>query len=173
MLTSPYNNVTLNPLRLNVLSQEQICSETFGDYTNTYLGYNFPHRCGPYSRTHHRNASAEGYNKHDSDKGTHLPCTPSHSQSVSKGSINLLCSIMKFHWKIRGFKFGWFVFRETSTVCSGRRGDCESNRQTALTSSEPSRQLSCPSHLRLAETQPPLAHTYSLAEHVGRTAEVY
>lgn len=42
---------------------------------------------------------------------------------------------------------------------------------TALTSSEPSRQLSCPSHRRLADTQPPLAHTYSLTEHVGTTGE--
>lgn len=41
----------------------------------------------------------------------------------------------------------------------------------ALTSSEPSRQLSCPSHRRLADTQPPLAHTYSLTEHVGRTGK--
>lgn len=40
-----------------------------------------------------------------------------------------------------------------------------------LTSSEPSRQLSCPSHRRLADTQPPLAHTYSLTEHVGRTEQ--
>lgn len=44
-------------------------------------------------------------------------------------------------------------------------------RGRALTSSEPSRQLSCPSHRRLAETQPPLAHTYSLREHVGRTEQ--
>lgn len=41
----------------------------------------------------------------------------------------------------------------------------------SLTSSEPSRQLSCPSHRRLADTQPPLVHTYSLTEHVGRTGK--
>lgn len=40
-----------------------------------------------------------------------------------------------------------------------------------LTSSELSRQLSCPSHLRLADTQPPLAHTYSFREQEGSTAK--
>lgn len=41
----------------------------------------------------------------------------------------------------------------------------------SLTSSEPSRQLSCPSQRRLADTQPPLVHTYSLTEQDGTTAE--
>lgn len=45
---------------------------------------------------------------------------------------------------------------------------CESC-EAALTSSEPSRQLSCPSHRRLADTHPPLAHTYSFMEHEGAT----
>lgn len=40
----------------------------------------------------------------------------------------------------------------------------------SLTSSEPSRQLSCPSQRRLADTQPPLVHTYSLTEQDGTTA---
>lgn len=43
--------------------------------------------------------------------------------------------------------------------------------EAALTSSEPSRQLSCPSHRRLADTHPPLAHTYSFTEHEGATGE--
>lgn len=42
---------------------------------------------------------------------------------------------------------------------------------SSLTSSEPSRQLSCPSQRRLADTQPPLVHTYSLTEQDGTTTE--
>ena len=41
------------------------------------------------------------------------------------------------------------------------------------TSSEPSTQLSCPLHLRLAETQPPLAHTYSFREQEGATENTH
>lgn len=44
-------------------------------------------------------------------------------------------------------------------------------KHIVLTSSEPSRQLSCPSQRKLADTHPPLAHTYSLTEHVGTTGE--
>lgn len=43
--------------------------------------------------------------------------------------------------------------------------------KAALTSSEPSRQLSCPSQRRLADTHPPLAHTYSFTEQEGTTGK--
>lgn len=65
-----------------------------------------------------------------------------------------------FEWIIGYWRSGEECFEEW-----------RSRREAALTSSEPSRQLSCPSHRRLAETQPPLAHTYSLREHVGRTEQ--
>lgn len=63
-----------------------LCSDffTFRHHADTYPGCSFLHRCGPCSPARRRSASAEGCSGPDSDTGTRLLCTPSHSRSVSK-----------------------------------------------------------------------------------------
>ena len=71
-----------------------------------------------------------------------------------------------------------FVAFESVILLKKRKSDTlleKINQERAelskLTSSEPSRQLSCPSQRRLADTHPPLAHTYSLSEQDGTAVD--
>lgn len=106
------------PFKLNALKQFTVinnnicCVRTWGylqgHHTKTYPGCSFPRRCGPCSPTRHRSASAAGCSGHDSDTETHLLCTPSHSQSVSRETP----------WIIRNVCFLWQTAPEQCESCT-------------------------------------------------------
>lgn len=100
----------------------------------------------------------------------------------NRKSTKLSLSVMFSHWMIHVLTSIHDLINSSSPLNYCTPGSCTAHKKpyflivffishTALTSSEPSRQLSCPSHRRLADTHPPLAHTYSLTEHVGTAGE--